>query len=49
MVLDIETLMAEIEEVKSQGYFPDDAALLISEEAHLIMPYHKRIDVAREA
>jgi adenylosuccinate synthase len=49
VVLDIETLMAEMQEVKSRGYFPDDAALRISEEANLIMPYHKRIDVAREA
>jgi len=49
VVLDIETLMAEMQEVKSRGYFPDDAALLISEETNLIMPYHKRIDVARES
>jgi len=49
VVLDIETLMAEMQEVKTRGYFPDDAALRISEEANLIMPYHKRIDVARES
>jgi len=49
VVLDIETLMAEMQEVKSRGYFPDEAALLISEETNLIMPYHKRIDVARES
>ncbi len=48
VVLDIETLINEIDEVKSQGYFHDDRALLISQSAHLIMPYHKRIDVARE-
>lgn len=48
VVLDAETLIREIDEVKSQGYFPDDAALIISENAHLIMPYHKLIDVARE-
>jgi adenylosuccinate synthase len=48
VVLDIETLLKEIQELKSRGHFQDDAALLISEEANLIMPYHKRIDVARE-
>jgi len=49
VVLDIETLMAEMQELKSRGHFLDDAALLISEETNLIMPYHKRIDIAREA
>lgn len=48
VVIDIETLMKEIEEVRSQGYFKDDTALLISENAHLIMPYHKKIDISRE-
>jgi len=48
VVIDIETLIREIDEVKSQGYFSDDRALIISENAHLIMPYHKRIDLARE-
>jgi adenylosuccinate synthase len=49
VVLDIETLMTEMQELKSRGHFVDDAALLISEETNLIMPYHKRIDVARES
>ncbi len=49
VVLDIETLMAEMQELKSRGHFLDDAALLISEETNLIMPYHKRIDIARES
>jgi len=48
VVIDIETLIQEIDEIKSQGYFTDDDALLISEKAHLIMPYHKKIDKARE-
>lgn len=48
VVLDIENLIKEIEEVKGQGYFAADDSLLISEKAHLIMPYHKRIDLARE-
>jgi adenylosuccinate synthase len=48
VVIDIETLFNEIDEVKSQGYFPDDSSLMISGNAHLIMPYHKKIDLARE-
>ncbi|MEI6126359.1 MAG: adenylosuccinate synthase, partial [Pseudomonadota bacterium] len=48
VVIDIETLIREIKEIKDQGYFTDDTALLISENAHLIMPYHKKIDTARE-
>ena len=48
VVVDPVTLLDEIEEVKSNGFFKSDGALLISEEAHIVMPYHKRIDVARE-
>jgi adenylosuccinate synthase len=48
VVLDIETLLVEIKNLKAHGYFQNDAALLISEAANLIMPYHKQIDVARE-
>lgn len=49
VVIDLETFIDEVNEVKSQGYFTDDTSLLLSENAHLIMPYHKRIDIAREA
>ena len=48
VVLDPITLIEEIEEVKKQGFFKSDASLLISEEAQIVMPYHKRIDAARE-
>ncbi len=48
VVLDIETLLAEIKELKLHGYFQNESALLISDAANLIMPYHKQIDVARE-
>ena len=48
VVLDLETLLEEIKQVRQQGYFTDPAALKISENASLIMPYHKKIDVARE-
>jgi adenylosuccinate synthase len=48
VVLDLEQLLKEISDLKSQGYMKDDNALLISEEAQLVMPYHKKLDVARE-
>src|SRR5919108_1062727 len=48
VVVDPEVLLEEINALKSQGHFMDDAHLRISEQAHLIMPYHKAIDQARE-
>jgi len=48
VVLDPSVLVKEIEEVKRRGYFKNDSQLVISEEAHLILPYHRRIDVARD-
>lgn len=48
VVLDPTTLVEEIAEVKENGFFKKDDALVISEEAQIVMPYHKRIDIARE-
>ena len=48
VVVDPAVLIGEIEEVKKRGYLRDDSQLMISEQAHLILPYHRRIDVARE-
>ena len=48
VVIDPGVLCEEIDALKKKGYFRDDSQLLISEAAHLIMPYHKVIDVARE-
>jgi adenylosuccinate synthase len=48
VVMDLETLLEEIGQVREQGYFTDPNALKISENANLIMPYHKKIDIARE-
>ncbi|MGQ9508739.1 MAG: adenylosuccinate synthase [Thermodesulfobacteriota bacterium] len=48
VVLDPEVLLEEIKELKDRGYFKDDTQLMISEEAHLILPYHRKIDIARE-
>jgi adenylosuccinate synthase len=48
VVLDPAVLLEEIDEIKQRGYFKDDSQLMISEETHLILPYHRRVDVARE-
>jgi adenylosuccinate synthase len=48
VVLDPETLLEEIDQVKQHGCLGSDEALMISEEAQIVFPYHKRIDVARE-
>src|SRR3990170_171901 len=48
VVLDPGVLIEEIAELKKRGYFKDDSQLMISEETHLILPYHRRIDAARE-
>jgi len=48
VVLDPAVLIEEIDEIKERGYFKNDSQLMISEETHLILPYHQRIDAARE-
>lgn len=48
VVVDPEILIEEIDALKAQGHLRSDAQLRISEEAHVIMPYHKAIDLARE-
>ena len=48
VVVDPEILLEEIAELKRNGYLRNDSLLRLSEEAHLIMPYHKAIDQARE-
>ncbi|HEX7227023.1 MAG TPA: adenylosuccinate synthase [Candidatus Binatia bacterium] len=48
VVVDPQILLEEIDALKAQGHLLDDALLRISEEGHLIMPYHKAIDLARE-
>ena len=49
VVLDPEVFIMEITKLKASGRIKDDACLLLSESLHVIMPYHKRIDIAREA
>ncbi len=47
VVVDPSVLIEEIDTIKEKGFFKDNI-LLISKEAHLIMPYHKKIDLAKE-
>jgi len=49
VVVDPLVLIGEIESLKDRGLFPPDTRLFVSEKAHTIMPYHRKIDVAREA
>jgi adenylosuccinate synthase len=48
VVVDPAVLVTELTELRARGYLADDECLKISEEAHLVMPYHKAIDLARE-
>ena len=49
VVLDPEVFIREITNLKAKGRLEDDSCLLLSESLHIIMPYHKQIDIAREA
>jgi len=48
LVVDPAVLLHEKAELQNRGHFRDDRQLLISERAHVIMPYHKIIDQGRE-
>jgi adenylosuccinate synthase len=48
VVADPEVLVMEIDRLKAKGAFRDDGQLVVSLDAHVIMPWHKAIDVARE-
>ncbi|HPV30115.1 MAG TPA: adenylosuccinate synthase [Deltaproteobacteria bacterium] len=49
LVVDPEILLEEIAALKEKGYEVTTDTLAISDRAHVIMPYHKMIDHAREA
>lgn len=48
VVIDPEVLVSEIEKIKQRGFLKKDKQLLISDRAHVIMPYHRSIDQLRE-
>ncbi len=47
VVLDIPTLFSEIEELRARGHEIGDN-LVVSDRAHVVMPWHKRLDQTRE-
>jgi adenylosuccinate synthase len=49
VVLDPEVFIREITNLKAKGRIKNDSVLCLSEGLHIIMPYHKRIDIARES
>jgi adenylosuccinate synthase len=48
MVIDPAILVREITTLRARGYLAEDRWLRVSDQAHLIMPYHRAIDRARE-
>ena len=48
VVLDPEIFLKEVDGLKKKGYLKDDAQLIIDGNVHIIMPYHRAIDIARE-
>lgn len=49
VVVDPAILLGEIEALRSRGLKIDQRNLVICADAHVIMPYHKALDLAREA
>ena len=48
VVIDPKVFLGEVEKLKERGFLKNDADLVVSDSAHVIMPYHVLIDVARE-
>jgi adenylosuccinate synthase len=49
VVLDPKVIIGEIDNLKSRNLFPSSTKLFVSENVHIIMPYHRRLDIARES
>ena len=49
VIIDPGVLLGEMHELAGQGLPVTPERLMISENAHLIMPYHKSLDLAHEA
>ncbi|GAB4435317.1 MAG: adenylosuccinate synthase [bacterium] len=48
VVIDPEVFIKEYENLTKEDLIPKETSLFVSASAHLIMPYHKLIDIARE-
>ena len=49
VVVDPEVLLEEIQSLKKSGIEVSPKRLSLSDKAHIIMPYHRAVDLAREA
>lgn len=49
VVVDPGILLGEIDALRSRGYLQDPKQLLIAQNASVIMPFHRALDLAREA
>ncbi|MBK7581727.1 MAG: adenylosuccinate synthase [Myxococcales bacterium] len=49
MVIDLEVLLGEIDQLTARGYADVRERLVVSDRAHLILPYHLLVDGLREA
>ncbi|MDO9585122.1 MAG: adenylosuccinate synthase [Syntrophales bacterium] len=49
VVVDPQVLLQELDRLNSRNLLPGNTKLFLSERAHLIMPYHRRLDIARES
>lgn len=47
VVVDCETLLGEVDELRARGHTVGEN-LVISDRAHVVMPWHRRLDLARE-
>ncbi|MEE8423444.1 MAG: adenylosuccinate synthase [Thermodesulfobacteriota bacterium] len=48
VVVDPGVLISELDGLLQRGHFNDPSSLLISDRAHLILPYHKKLDLGSE-
>lgn len=48
VVVDPGVLISELDGLLQRGHFNDPSSLLISDRAHLILPYHKKLDLSSE-
>ena len=49
VVVNPKVLLQEIDGLTTRGVMPPNTKLYVSEKAHVIMPYHWRLDIARES
>lgn len=49
VVVDPKVIIEEIDALQNRNVLPPNTKLFISENAHIIMPYHRRLDIARES